>query len=97
MKKTLLAAMLLAISGLAAPGRIARAAETYDIPVVLSLTGYGAFLGKEEQESLQLMEHVVNDSGGIADAHRRGSFVAAEPRHFVLRQARLAGKAVHDL
>ena len=65
MKKTLLAAMLLAISGLAAPGRIARAAETYDIPVVLSLTGYGAFLGKEEQESLQLMEHVVNDSGGI--------------------------------
>ena len=43
----------------------AHAADTYEIPVVLSLTGYGAFLGKEEQEALQLAEKVFNASGGI--------------------------------
>jgi branched-chain amino acid transport system substrate-binding protein len=57
-KRALLAATLLATPA-------AHAAEPYTIPVVLALTGYGAFLGKEEQESLQLVEGVVNASGGV--------------------------------
>jgi branched-chain amino acid transport system substrate-binding protein len=68
-KKILVAALLGAAFTSPAP-----AAESYDIPVVLSLTGYGAFLGKEEQESLHLVEGVVNASGGV---HGR-------PVHFVL-------------
>jgi branched-chain amino acid transport system substrate-binding protein len=43
----------------------ATAADTYDINVILPLTGGGAFLGKAEQESLQRYEKVVNASGGI--------------------------------
>ncbi len=42
-----------------------RAAENYDINVILSLTGPGAFLGKGEQQSLQFAEKAVNDAGGI--------------------------------
>ena len=41
------------------------AADTYDINVILPLTGGGAFLGKGEQQSLQRYEKVVNASGGI--------------------------------
>lgn len=43
----------------------ARAAEPYQINVVLPLTGPGAFLGKGEQQSLQLAENAVNESGGL--------------------------------
>ncbi|HEX9463573.1 MAG TPA: ABC transporter substrate-binding protein [Alphaproteobacteria bacterium] len=46
----------------AAPGR---AADTYDINVVLPLTGNASFVGKSEQQSLQLGEKWVNDHGGI--------------------------------
>lgn len=38
---------------------------TYDIHVVQPLTGGGSFLGKAEQQSLQLAEKVANASGGI--------------------------------
>ena len=40
-------------------------AETYKIHTILSLTGPGAFVGKGEQQALQLVEKVVNASGGI--------------------------------
>lgn len=43
----------------------ARAAGPYDIPVVASLTGGGAFLGQEEQQAIQILEKVVNQAGGI--------------------------------
>lgn len=46
-------------------GGVARAADTYDINVIMPLTGGGAFLGKSEQEAIQLAEKVVNDTGGI--------------------------------
>jgi branched-chain amino acid transport system substrate-binding protein len=52
---------LLLLSGMPA----AFAAEPYDIHVVQSLTGGGAFLGKEEQQALQLLEKTVNQQGGI--------------------------------
>jgi branched-chain amino acid transport system substrate-binding protein len=37
----------------------------FEIPVIDSLTGSGAFLGKGEQRSLQILEKVVNSQGGI--------------------------------
>ena len=43
----------------------ARAAGPYVIDVMLPLTGGAAFLGKGEQQSLELVEKVVNDTGGI--------------------------------
>ena len=42
------------------------AAGPYVIDVMLPLTGGAAFLGKGEQQSLELAEGVVNDTGGIA-------------------------------
>ncbi len=42
-----------------------RAAEPYDIHVILSLSGGGAFLGKAEIVSMQLAEKLVNGEGGI--------------------------------
>lgn len=51
--------------GLIAAGSPARAAEPYTIDAVLALTGPGAFLGKGEQQSLELAEKSVNESGGI--------------------------------
>lgn len=41
------------------------AQATYDIHVVQPLTGGGSFLGKAEQQSLQLAEKTANASGGI--------------------------------
>jgi branched-chain amino acid transport system substrate-binding protein len=43
----------------------ARAAEPFVIPAIVSLTGGGAFLGKSEAQSLQLIETLVNKEGGI--------------------------------
>lgn len=41
------------------------AAEPYEINVLLSLTGSAAFIGKEEQTSLGIIERLVNQSGGV--------------------------------
>jgi branched-chain amino acid transport system substrate-binding protein len=43
----------------------ARAADSRDIDVVISLTGPGAFLGVAEQQALQLQEKQVNAAGGV--------------------------------
>ena len=37
----------------------------YEINVILALTGPAAFIGKAEQQSLQLLEGILNKSGGI--------------------------------
>ena len=52
---------------------MARAAETYDLHVILPLTGSGAFLGKGHRDSLDTLADIVNKSGGIA----------GRPVHFV--------------
>ena len=57
-------AICLALAAGLACGR-AEAADPYRIDVILPLTGAGAFLGKGEQQSLQLAEKAVNASGGI--------------------------------
>ena len=51
---------------LAAPGaQPAAAADPFEIPVIMPLTGGGAFLGTSENQSLQIIEKMVNASGGI--------------------------------
>src|ERR1700750_1119192 len=52
----------------------ARAADPYDINVVLSLTGAGAFLGVSEAKAISAIEAITNKSGGIK----------GRPVHFVL-------------
>jgi branched-chain amino acid transport system substrate-binding protein len=43
----------------------ARAADPLEIPVIMPLTGGGAFLGTSELQSLQIIEKLVNKQGGI--------------------------------
>src|SRR5579863_452559 len=43
----------------------ARAAEPYDIHVILPLTGNGAFLGQGHRDSLDTLAEIVNKSDGI--------------------------------
>jgi len=43
----------------------ASAAEPYDVPVILPLTGGGAFLGQGHRASLDILAETVNDAGGI--------------------------------
>jgi branched-chain amino acid transport system substrate-binding protein len=43
----------------------AKAAQAYDLNVILSLTGGASFLGKAEQQALQLIEKWVNENGGL--------------------------------
>ena len=59
---SIVAALALLVPGAVRP---AAAADPFVIPVVLSLTGGGAFLGKSENQSLQLIEDFVNKHGGI--------------------------------
>jgi branched-chain amino acid transport system substrate-binding protein len=47
------------------PSSVAAEPATYDIPVIISLTGGGAFLGQEEQDSLKIAEKTFNREGGI--------------------------------
>jgi branched-chain amino acid transport system substrate-binding protein len=56
-------AALLAL-GLGSTSAIA-APEPYQINVILSLTGTGAFLGNEEAQSIRAIERLVNERGGI--------------------------------
>ena len=41
------------------------AVEPYEVNVVLSMTGQGAFLGKEQADALKVLEDYVNRTGGI--------------------------------
>lgn len=52
----------------------AAAQQSRDIPVILSATGSGAFLGKQEQQALQLEEKSVNAAGGIHGKKMRFDF-----------------------
>ena len=63
MKRTLIAAATLGLS--LALASQARAADNFNIHVVMPLTGGGSFLGQGEQQSLQLAEKVINAGGGI--------------------------------
>jgi len=68
----LLLALMLA-SPLFAP-LSARAADPVTIDVILPLTGGGAFLGQQEQASLQQAEKVIEQEGGISGRPVRFAF-----------------------
>lgn len=53
------------ILGLLASNAARSADETYDVPVILPLTGGGAFLGKAEQQAMEAGVKVINAHGGI--------------------------------
>ncbi len=48
-----------------APGQPARAADTYDIHVIVPLTGGAAFVGMGQKDTLEALAAVVNKTGGI--------------------------------
>lgn len=56
---------LMAAAILASLVGAANAADDYEINVILPLSGGASFLGKAEQQSLQLVEKSTNDTGGI--------------------------------
>jgi branched-chain amino acid transport system substrate-binding protein len=59
-------ALLGAVAGALGFGAsLAGAADPYKIDVITSLTGGASFLGKGEQQAMQLLEKSVNKSGGI--------------------------------
>lgn len=58
-------AALVAALALALPALPARAAETLTIPVIASMTGGGAFIGKEIENTLRRLETNVNRRGGV--------------------------------
>jgi len=61
-----LLAALLVVALVCTLGGPLGAAEPYEINTILSLTGPGAFVGKNEQIALSLIESTVNKAGGIA-------------------------------
>lgn len=65
MKKSRLAVLLLVSMLLSLVSGPALAADPVEVPVLLSLTGYLAFLGQQEVPTLKGIEAIVNRSGGI--------------------------------
>lgn len=84
------AAALAAMMFAAAP---AMAAESFDIPVILSLTGGGAFLGKQEHQALLIEEKLVNETGGIHGAPVRFDFKDDQSSPQLAVQLTVAAKA----
>jgi branched-chain amino acid transport system substrate-binding protein len=68
MTKTLLAGALVAALLASSTPAPARAATPVQINVILSLTGSSAFIGMAEQQSLGVLEKIVNAHGGIGGA-----------------------------
>jgi branched-chain amino acid transport system substrate-binding protein len=65
-RRKILAVLCCALSTLFVPVAAVRAQSAVkDIPVVLSLTGQGAFLGKQQADALAALEKLVNDQGGV--------------------------------
>ena len=60
--------MRAALAGLAllAGPSVARAAEPYEVQVILPLTGGAAFVGQGQQKALMVLQDVVNHDGGIS-------------------------------
>jgi branched-chain amino acid transport system substrate-binding protein len=56
--------------------RSAAAADPFEINVILSLTGPGSFLGKNEQSAIELVEQNINKAGGVSG--RPVKFVVAD-------------------
>ena len=61
--RTLALLFTLAVVAAASPAR--SAIDAIDIPAVLPMSGYGAFIGHSQAEALSVAEKHVNDTGGI--------------------------------
>jgi branched-chain amino acid transport system substrate-binding protein len=72
MRAVIAALIALAIVQVPVPSR---AADPYEIPVIISLTGLSAFAGKAEETSFRAAESLINSTGGI---HGR-------PLHFAIQ------------
>lgn len=64
-RRLCLAAGALALAVVALGWRASFGATPFEIPVILSLSGPAAFIGKEEQTSLGIIEKLANARGGI--------------------------------
>ncbi|MDB5409756.1 MAG: transporter substrate-binding protein [Rhodospirillales bacterium] len=62
-----LALAILALAGTVSvcATQLAHAADPYEITAILPLTGGASFLGKSEQQSIQLATKTINEAGGI--------------------------------
>ncbi len=67
-------ACALPVVALLALAQPSRAAQDFEIPVVLPLTGGAAFLGQGEKQALQIEEKLVNQQGGINGTPVRFAF-----------------------
>ena len=65
MKRLRIVATACAVLALLLPPMRSSAADTYEINVLVPVTGGGAFLGKSYQEALTALENTVNSTGGI--------------------------------
>ena len=65
----------IAVAALIGAGAPARAAGTYDITVIVPMTGNASFVGLGQKDTLEALEAYVNKTGGIA----------GENLHFVFR------------
>jgi branched-chain amino acid transport system substrate-binding protein len=63
--RTVLSSALAVVAGLLPLGLRADAPAPITIPVILSLTGSGAFVGRDDQTAIQLLEKRTNAAGGI--------------------------------
>src|ERR1700728_3898338 len=82
------AAAVFAAASLAMVAPAARAADPYDINVILSLTGNLAFVGADQLQALKALEGFVNRSGGIDG--RPLAFVVADDQSDVKTSLQLA-------
>jgi branched-chain amino acid transport system substrate-binding protein len=65
MRRLIVPALIFALAGLGSSRPALAQPAPYEINVILALTGAAAFIGKAEQQSLQLLEGIVNKGGGI--------------------------------
>ena len=81
----------LAVALIGATMQLGRAADEFDIHVIVSLTGTGAFIGQGEQRMLELLQTSINRHGGIK----------GRPVHFVFQDdqtnPQVAVQLVNDL
>jgi branched-chain amino acid transport system substrate-binding protein len=63
--RALLTAALCLAAAAGAPGSTQAQGPALHVPVIVSLTGLAAFIGRGEQQSLKLIEAIVNRQGGV--------------------------------
>jgi len=68
--RSIVATAILLGASILPPGLAAQTPAPIVVPGILSLTGYGAFPSRGDQQSIALIEKLVNAQGGIGPDHR---------------------------